>query len=87
MNESLQGPTSPNFLKSAINMPIGDFRFQIDRSCNQSRQAQRATQKISQSAIYSLKCPLLQEMTVVYLLDMSNKVWFKSHQVVLDIGG
>jgi hypothetical protein len=23
----------------------------------------------------------------VYLLDMSNKVWFKSHQVVLDIGG
>jgi len=24
---------------------------------------------------------------VVYLLDMSNKVWFKSHQVVHDIGG
>ena len=68
-------------------MPIGDFRFQIDRNCNQSRQSKWATHKISQSAIYNLKCPLLQQMTGVYLLDMSNKVWFKSHQVVLDIGG
>jgi len=30
---------------------------------------------------------LLQQRGVVSLLDMSNKVWFKSHQVVHDIGG
>jgi hypothetical protein len=29
----------------------------------------------------------LQQRGVVSLLDMSNKVWFKSHQVVHDIGG